>query len=611
MKVFDADGSGDIDAYEYLIFRHAVTDYDEYNTVTAINCFRYYFLLQMYDFDSSGKIEYDEIKLMVQGMAESNDYVERVLLPVLRVPKNIEMDFTTSNWVPAAEAMYQEFQRCHLNVNTILTRKHPTIETTSDRKNFVVFNPSEFHVTEPFHGNDTMHTTCDWKGILFDEEDQFETILGRFIEVVQELVSPSGVRASTPNMHNWIKHKIAEIFSEVNGAMGAPTSDEENVAYRNFLDTLFEKALEALSRHTLNMVPLPCKIFGDLNGDLVTLLDLFYKHGFPGEQSQVGTGDIESCAYLFNGNFSDGNDYCLETVIILLALKVRYPGRVFINHGIQENKKMDQQTTFTSVDIPYLDKVLFSRRLTDYYVVIANVFTKIPYGALVGRKIFVSSSGIGSDQYYSWSIQDPAELSKSFVDMAQHDSKDYITNSVLFSSPIVDKPGWKADTYYPRCTATLQLATNQAKIESFCEDNNINVVIQSNYYPPAPATPTPEELRKGISNHGVMFNGRLFHVNSSRNNRCNSVTSSTVVPYKASILFVSRNEENQIEIRPKVLDYNENLNQYTKSTFNNAVGKAAADGQPAKKHKVPGAGGGVKSPPVAKKVVQGGAGQDD
>jgi hypothetical protein len=89
------------------------------------------------------------------------------------------------------------------------------------------------------------------------------------------------------------------------------------------------------------------------------------------------------------------------------------------------------------------------------------------------------------------------------------------------------------------------------------------------------------------------------------------VTSSTVVPYKASILFVSRNEENQIEIRPKVLDYQENLLQYTKSTFNRAVGIAAADGQPAKKHKVPGAGGGVKSPPVAKKVVQGGAGQDD
>ncbi len=608
MNVFDADGSGDIDIYEYLIFRHAVTDYDEYNAITVIDYFRYYFLLQMYDFDGSGKIEYDEIKLMVQGMAESDDYVEKVLLPAFGVHKQTSLDFTNSNWLTIASGMYSEFKRFNLNVNTILTRKHPTLDITSDRKNFVVFKPDSFGVTSPFDDNESMHTSCDWKGMLFDDNN-FAKSLELFIQSIQELVSPLGVRQKTAKFHDWIKRAIAENFSYLNSNMGDITSGDEDMTYRQFLESLLEKAKEALSRQTLNMVPLPCKIFGDLNGDLRTLLDIFFKHGFPGEQSQVGTGDIESCAYLFNGNFSDGDDNCLETVILLLALKVRYPGRVFINHGIQENKKTDSQHSLPAVTIPYLDKVLHTRGLYTYYDRIVDVFTKIPYGALVGRKIFVSSSGIGSDQYYTWNIQDPAEPHKSFVDMALFEN-DYIKASVLCSSPIATERGWKSDTYYSRCSSTVQLSTDKDKFDSFCEANNINVVIQSNYYPPAPASPSPDDLKTGIKNHGVMFNGRLFYVNSSRNNRCNSLLSSATVPYKASILFVSRNEENQIEIRPKVLDYQENLMQYKKSTYHNAV-VVAPDSQAAKKQKVPGAGGGLKSPTAGKKHVAGGQGQDD
>ena len=611
MKVFDADGSGDIDFWEYLIFRHAVTDYDERNEeVNIINYFRYYFLLQMYDFDESGNIEYDEIKLMVRGMAESDYYVENVLLPSFGVDKRIAYDLTGVKWLELASQMYTAFKRVGLNVTTLLTRKHPTVEITSDRNNFVVYNPDDFGSIDKFNTSRVnMRTSCDWKGMLYDNEDDFSKNLELFMYSIQELVSPFDARASNPKLHDWMKRAIAKNFAYLHNGMDEDniTTADELIIYKQFLDQLLVNAKDAFSRHSLNMVPLPCKIFGDLNGDLRTLLDIFFKHGFPGEQSQAGTGDVESCAYLFNGNFSDGDEFCLETVIILLALKVRYPGRVFINHGVQENRK---DAIGPAVSIPYLDKVLQTRGLYDpYYERILDLFTKIPYGALVGRKIFVSSSGIGSDSFYTWSIQNSAEPLKSFVDMEQSTNNEHIKQSVLFSSPITTEGGRKCDEYYPRCTSNIQLRTDEAKFDSFCKENNIDAVIQSNYYPSAPATPSQDDLKTGINNHGVLFNGRLFHVNSSRNNRHFSASSSVAVPYKASILFVSRNEENQIQIRPKSLDFNENLNVYKKkSTFQKV--QDAPDMQLPKKQKLPVAGGGYKSPTGVKKFGHSG-GQDD
>ncbi len=71
---------------------------------------------------------------------------------------------------------------------------------------------------------------------------------------------------------------------------------------------------------TLVRAPAPAKVFGDIHGQLRDLLLLLRLYGYP---SHTGGGDIETCAYVFNGDWVDRGAHQLEVVVLLFALKAR------------------------------------------------------------------------------------------------------------------------------------------------------------------------------------------------------------------------------------------------------------------------------------------------
>ena len=79
----------------------------------------------------------------------------------------------------------------------------------------------------------------------------------------------------------------------------------------------------ALSRvhaahRTVLQLSAPVKIFGDLHGQFGDLMRLFSEYGSPST-----AGDIAYIDYLFLGDYVDRGAHSLETICLLLALKVR------------------------------------------------------------------------------------------------------------------------------------------------------------------------------------------------------------------------------------------------------------------------------------------------
>lgn len=57
-------------------------------------------------------------------------------------------------------------------------------------------------------------------------------------------------------------------------------------------------------------------------------------------------GDIAGFDYLFLGNYVDRGAYNLETICLLMALKLKYPKQIFLLRGNHEDKNVNRYLGF-------------------------------------------------------------------------------------------------------------------------------------------------------------------------------------------------------------------------------------------------------------------------
>ncbi|KAH7375095.1 Metallo-dependent phosphatase-like protein [Plectosphaerella cucumerina] len=112
-------------------------------------------------------------------------------------------------------------------------------------------------------------------------------------------------------------------------------------------------------------VTAPITICGDIHGQFHDLMELF----------RVG-GDVPDTNYLFMGDFVDRGFYSLESFLLLLCLKVRYPDRMTLIRGNHESRQI---TTVYG----FYDECLRKYGSANVWRYCCDVFDYLALGAIV------------------------------------------------------------------------------------------------------------------------------------------------------------------------------------------------------------------------------------
>mmetsp|Transcript_56383 Transcript_56383/g.125849 ORF Transcript_56383/g.125849 Transcript_56383/m.125849 type:complete len:307 (-) Transcript_56383:57-977(-) len=143
------------------------------------------------------------------------------------------------------------------------------------------------------------------------------------------------------------------------------------------VEALCEKAREVLLEESnVQEIQAPVIICGDIHAQFHDLMEIF----------RIG-GPCPDTNYLFMGDYVDRGYYSVETVTLLICLKVRYRDRIFLLRGNHESRQITQVYGF-------YDECLRKYGNANVWKIFTDLFDYMPLTALVADQIFCVHGGL-------------------------------------------------------------------------------------------------------------------------------------------------------------------------------------------------------------------------
>ena len=307
-----------------------------------------------------------------------------------------------------------------------------------------------------------------------------------------------------------------------------PNPDEEYTYYKKnsniillektYITNLINEALTQLKASSpLIKLRSPVKIFGSINGQYNDLMRYFTLFGRPSELK----GDIECVDYLFLGNFTNRGAFSLETICLLLALKIKYNGHFHLLRGNQEDLEISKLYGLADECKEKLKEDI--NQPTSIFQRLCALFEYLPLAAVINNQIICVHSGISKNGFSLNEIQR--------LKLPINVKNCQIAKDILWNTP----SGGNENTFNKNLPSEFKPDHfNAITVDSFLKNNNLKMIIRSH-----------DVCEKGINN---CFGDRVITIFSSTN-YCG------VYQNAGALIFIKKS----YEIQPKILTCEENI----------------------------------------------------
>ncbi|XP_077245175.1 serine/threonine-protein phosphatase BSL3 [Tasmannia lanceolata] len=214
------------------------------------------------------------------------------------------------------------------------------------------------------------------------------------------------------------------------------------------------------SEPSVLQIKAPVKIFGDLHGQFGDLMRLFDEYGSPST-----AGDIAYIDYLFLGDYVDRGQHSLETITLLLALKVEYPHNVHLIRGNHEAADINALFGFRIECIERMgerDGIWAWHRIN-------RLFNWLPLAALIEKKIICMHGGIGRSINHVEqieSLQRPITMEAGSV----------VLMDLLWSDPTEND---SVEGLRPNARGPGLVTFGPDRVMEFCNNNDLQLIVRA------------------------------------------------------------------------------------------------------------------------------------
>lgn len=240
---------------------------------------------------------------------------------------------------------------------------------------------------------------------------------------------------------------------------------------------------------TLLRINKDCVILGDLHGHILDLFRVLKKFGPPRHTTYVILGDVV-----------DRGEFSLETITLVLIMKLLYPNNVFLIRGNHEFHGMFQYNGFAK----QLEDVYGSHILTYSF---AQVFSYLPLGAIIQNKILCVHGGIGAG---FTSIHQIENLQRPLIV--------YDTDPVM--SIVWSDPDATLNVDFIESTRGIGYHFGKKALDTFMTHENLTLLVRGH-----------EPCQEGFQS---MFDGKIITIFGA-SNYCNKMNN------KSAVLLVMNN----------------------------------------------------------------------